>query len=143
MFSMALKPICPETSIPRSLLTECKSSVLMRSLRFTLANRSVASSAMKALLTTPLAPDMGELKARISGISLASSGEMVLALEPLSITNSPVAFFPTSVWQQQKMPECKGLAECFWLRRVTVFGSGRHWLQAKLACRHVQRDQVL
>ena len=52
----------------------------------------------KGAVHHPTGPGDGELKARISGINLASSGEMVLALEPLSITNSPVAFFPDVGW---------------------------------------------
>jgi len=83
----------------------------MRSPNFrTLAKRSVALSAMKALLACPLAPAMGELKARISGIDFAKSGEMVLALAPLSITNNPADFFPDVSGYKQKMPKVESLS---------------------------------
>src|SRR5438270_809662 len=41
------------------------------------------------------------------------------------------------------MPECKGLAESFYLRGRTIVASGWQWFQTKLSRRHIQRDQVL
>ena len=116
----------------------------MRSLRFTLANRSMARLAMKALFSTPLAPDMGgELKALISGIDRANSGEMVLALDPLSTTNSPEAFFPTSVRNRRKCPTvkaCVNVSACAGGPSLARSGIGS---RRSLRRRQVQRDQVL